>query len=189
MKQKRIKNKNYFILIATTFLLFNYFIFLNKAEAIGNKFQYTNNNSEINISETSFERLVGFFEGNFYSIFLKKKITDSSGIYFAISKDGMHSVISYCDDSNIWNCSLDFARYQSVKRCEKISKQECFILANNNEILINNTIYTIKNKNPNNELTKLNKILKKFSTNKKVLHSEIRYLTIEEKNSGEDWNN
>ena len=189
MKPKRIKSKNYLILTVIIFVLFCFSFFIDQAKAIGNKFQYTNKSLEINISEKSFDRLSGFFEGNFYSEVFKKKISGSSGIYFAISKDGMHTVISYCDDTNIWNCSFDFAKYQSVKRCEKISKQDCFILANNNEILINNTIYKIKNKNPNNELSKLNKILKKFSTNKKVLHSEIRYLTIEEKNSGEDWSN
>jgi len=189
MKPKRIKSKNYLILTVIIFALFCFSFFIDQAKAIGNKFQYTNKSSEINISEKSFDRLSGFFEGNFYSEVFKKKISGSSGIYFAISKDGMHTVISYCDDTNIWNCSFDFAKYQSVKRCEKISKQDCFILANNTEILINHTIYRINKKSLKNELENLNKVLKKFSTNKQVLHSEIRYLTIEEKNNGDDWDN
>lgn len=190
MRQKRIKNKNFITLIATTtFLLICFSILSKQAKAFGNKFQYTSKSSEINISEKSFDRLDGFFKGIFYSEIFKKEITGSSGIYFAISKDGMHSVISYCDDTNIWNCSFDFARYQSVKRCEKISNQQCYILANNSEILINKNIYKIKTKNPKNELIKLNKILKKFITRKDAKHSEIRYLTVEEKNNGDDWEN
>ncbi len=184
----RIKNKNLNIFSLTKILFaFIIFFFSIHASASANKFHYTFNNSTIKLSESSFERLNGFFKGNFYSYFLKKQITDASGIYFAISRDGTHSVISYCDDTNIWNCSEDFAKFQSVKLCERISKQECFILANNNEILINKKEYKISNQGLDNTFLQLNNAITTFNiANNNELHTEIRYPTNEEKNDRED---
>lgn len=182
-----IKNKNSNIFSLTKILFtFIILVFSIHTDASANKFQYTFNNSTIKISESSFERLNGFFKGNFYSYFLKKQITDASGIYFAISRNGMHSVISYCDDTNIWNCSEDFAKFQSVKLCERISKQGCFILANNKEILINKKEYKISNQDLDNKFLQLNNIITKFNIANNEVHSEIRYSTYEEKNDRED---
>ena len=183
----KVKNKNSNIFFLTnTFLSFVILVFSMQTNAFANRFQYTYNNSTIKLSESSFERLNGFFKGNFYSYFLKKQITDASGIYFAISKDGTHSVISYCDDANIWNCSEDFAKFQSVKLCERISKQECFILANNKEILINEKAYKISNQDLDNRFLQLTNAITTFNIANIEVHTEIRYPTNEEKNDRED---
>ncbi len=186
----RIKNKNLIIFFLKNILAAFFMLALSPpTSTFANKFQYTYNNSTIKLSESSFERLTGFFKGNFYSYFLKKQITDSSGIYFAISRDGIHSVISYCDDPSIWNCSEDFAKFQSVKRCEKISKQECYILANNKEILMNGKVYKVSNPDLDNKFLQLNDVITKFKIADSEVHSEIRYLTLQEKNDGDDWEN
>lgn len=185
----KIKNKKFIIYLTNIIVAFLILIFSAQTNAFANKFKYTYNNSTIKLSESSFQRLTGFFKGDFYSYFLKKQITNASGIYFAISKDGMHSVISYCDDPSIWNCSEDFAKFQSVRRCEKISKQDCFILANNNEILMSGKVYKISNEDIDNKLLELNNIITKFEIANNEAHSEIRYLTLQEKNDGDSWEN
>lgn len=182
----KVKNKNSNIFFLNIFFLFIILVFSMQTNAFANRFQYTYNNSTIKLSGSSFERLNGFFKGNFYSYFLKKQITDASGIYFAISKDGTHSVISYCDDANIWNCSEDFAKFQSVKLCERISKQECFILANNKEILINEKAYKISNQDLDNTFLQLTNAITTFNIANIEVHTEIRYPTNEEKNDRED---
>jgi len=174
--------------LCSILLLIFYSQFTARAEAYGNKFQYTGEKKEITISKESLDKLIGFYTGNFYSEVWKKKITKSSGIYFALSEDGMNSVISYCEDDSIWNCSVDFAKYQSLKRCEKISKQKCFVIGNNREILINKESYKITRENTENDIKSI-KNIKITNSNPNFLHSDIRYNTMEEKNNGESWDN
>lgn len=84
--------------------------------------------NKIKISKKNMERINGYLNGNFYSQNLNKKFIHVSGIYYAISKDGNNSSISFCDADHFSLCAEQMLAYQTLKKCEKISKQECFLI-------------------------------------------------------------
>jgi hypothetical protein len=83
---------------------------------------------KIKISKKNMERINGYLNGNFYSQNLNKNFIHVSGIYYAISKDGNSSSISFCDADHFTLCAEQMLAYQTLKKCEKISKQECFLI-------------------------------------------------------------
>ena len=83
---------------------------------------------KIEISKKNMNRINGYLSGSFYSQNLSKKFINVSGIYYAISKDGNNSSISFCDADHFNLCAEQMLAYQTLEKCKKISKQKCFLI-------------------------------------------------------------
>lgn len=112
-------------------IIFIFFVtsFQCYAESFIKKNTYNlNNNQNIKISNTTYMRIKGYLNGNFYSENLNKKLYQISGIYFSISQDGNYSTTSFCDADDFSLCAEQMLAYQTLKKCERISKQKCFLI-------------------------------------------------------------
>jgi len=120
-------------------------------------FKYSTNEKIIKISENNLKRLKEFFFGDFYSYEQNNYQSGAKGIYFAVSESGNSSVFSFCNE-DINNCILNNMQFITKKKCERISKEKCTIIATNNKIILNKKIYSIKNENLEKLFTTLFKI-------------------------------
>ena len=108
-------------------------------------YKYTSNKDKITISPDNLQRLEQFFIGTFYSYEQNNLQKNSFGIYFALSESGNSSVMSFCDDQ-IQHCILDNLKFITKAKCQRISKEQCFIVAVENEIILNKKSYLINDK-------------------------------------------
>ena len=132
---------------------------------------------KIVISSFSLERLKNYQKGKFFSNEENIAISNSSGLYFYLSKNGKYSIIAFCPDFNEDQCSKNHIKFKSKYRCEKISKNDCKLIFNGNKYFFNNIninkilknidIYFLVQQSPKNI------IKKKYS-------SEIRATTYNE---------
>ena len=109
-------------------------------------YKYTAEKDKLMISPDNLQRLEQFFLGKFYSYEQNNLQKNSYGIYFALSESGHSSVMSFCDDQ-IQYCILDNLKFVTKAKCQRISKEPCFIIAVENEIILNKKIYLINDKN------------------------------------------
>lgn len=119
------KNKK-FLLIFIFFLLFssesNSFNFIKKNTI------KLNNVKKIEISNETLVRIKGYLKGKFYSPNLNQKFFQVSGVFFAISNNGNNSSISFCNADSFDLCAEQLLAYQTLKKCEKISREKCYLL-------------------------------------------------------------
>jgi hypothetical protein len=148
----KIKNKAFFVLL----LLIVFLISFNSS-TVANNFQYSiKGTNKINITEASFQRLIEYSKGRFYSKVYGQKIYQVTGLYFALSEKGTAVAFSFCED-DIIGCNTNLLKYQTKATCEKISGEFCNILAINNDLIINNKIVAIENENQIQEYFIINK--------------------------------
>lgn len=108
-------------------------------------YKYTSDKDKIIISPNNLQRLKQFFLGKFYSYEQNNLQKNSFGIYFALSESGHSSVMSFCDDQ-IQYCILDNLKFITKAKCQRISKEPCFIIAIEDEIILNKKSYLINDK-------------------------------------------
>ena len=133
---KKIKSKIKFIIILL--------IFSTHASTHAKSFDfktrylylYTQKSDKIKISELQFERLSNYLNGNFFSFEQNNFQKNVRGIYFSISETGNASVLSYCDD-NVVYCVTNNLKFRTNYKCERISKERCFIILVQDNIVLN----------------------------------------------------
>ena len=134
---------NFFILLILIFFTTEVYSFnLN----FKNKYLYKYSSEEniINISKKNLDRLRAFFLGNFFSYEQNNFQTNAYGVYFALSKSGNSSVMSFCNEKQN-NCILNNMQFITKKKCERLSSETCFIIATNNKIVLNKKIFNTNN--------------------------------------------
>lgn len=170
----KIKQKNNLLILV---FFINIFFFSNNlySENFLKKNTYNiKNNKKINISKKSMERILGYLNGNFYSENLNKTFYQVSGIYFALSKDGNNTSISFCNADAFNLCAEQMLVYQTLNKCEKISNQKCYL------IYRGKTFLPLRKKNIN--LTNYFLVNNNFKGN----HSDIYGKTLEEFHDAQD---
>ena len=153
----RIKNKltiGLFLILLTTSACTNSVSFKDSY-----LYKYSSNESELAISSNNYKRLEEFFKGRFFSYEQNNYQSGATGVYFALSKSGNGSVMSFCNEG-INECILNNMQFITKAKCERIAKEACFIVATNNEIILNNNYYLINAKNMNEVLSSIFKIFK-----------------------------
>lgn len=168
--KRKIKN-NFFLLFCA------YLFFSNSALAVSFNKKNTlliKNNNQIPVSKEVFARMENYLKGSFFSKNLNRKLIQVSGIYMSISEKGDHSSISFCDADNFDLCAEQHLAFQTLKKCEKISEQKCYLVFRGKTFL------------PRKD-NKLN--LKKYfyiQNNKAGEHVDIQGKTLEEFNIPDD---
>lgn len=122
-----IKNKKNNILL----LIFLFFLFTSSSFTENYVKKNTiklEKGAKIIVSKNVYSRIEGYLNGEFYSKNLNKKLKQVSGIYFALSKDGNSSSISFCDADHFNLCAEQLLAYQTLKKCEKYSQIKCFLI-------------------------------------------------------------
>ena len=111
------------------------------------------NYNKISISETAEKRIKNYLNGKINSKNLQQNFKNVSGIYFAISDNGSDTSISFCNELDFDLCAEQHLAFQTLKKCEKISKRSCFLLFRGKTFLptrekkINiNNFFTVSNK-------------------------------------------
>jgi hypothetical protein len=179
---KKIKNNIIFIIILIFLTNPAYSISVN----IKNQYlyKYTLNKKHITISGENYKRLKKFFLGNFFSYEQNNFQSNANGVYYALSESGNASVMSFCNEK-INNCILHNIKFITKKKCERISKEKCFIIASANKIILNKKIYKINNKNIEQIFTLILKIHP--SNNSKQNISDIRINLYRDFDGSSDW--
>ena len=148
----KLKSKAFLVLL----LLIVFLISFNSL-TVANNFKYSiKGTNKINITEASFQRLIEYSKGRFYSKVYGQKIYQVKGLYFALSEKGSAVALSFCEDDMI-GCKTNLLEYQTKATCEKISGELCNILAINNDLIINNKIIAIENEKQIQEYFIINK--------------------------------
>jgi hypothetical protein len=122
-------------------------------------YKYSSNESGLVISSNNYKRLEEFFKGKFFSYEQNNYQAGATGVYFALSKTGNVSVMSFCNEG-INECILNNMQFITKAKCERISKEACFVVAANDRIILNNKYYLINQKNMNEVLSSTFKIFK-----------------------------
>lgn len=122
-------------------------------------YKYSSTDTEIAISNNNFKRLQEFFKGSFFSYEQNNYQTNTSGVFFALSKSGNGSVMSFCNEE-INECILSNMQFITKTKCERITREKCFIIAYNDKIILNNNYHSINHKNTNEVLSSIFKIFK-----------------------------
>ena len=147
--------------------------FLSCSNLYANNFQYTFNSDNIKISEKTYNRLLEYKIGTFYSKIYRKKFSETKGMYFSLSKNGNISAFSFCEDDML-GCVSNLVKYQTVKKCERIAKEKCYIIAIGNNLVINKKKISLDDKET------LKKIFKNYIGNQENQSYEIRAVTLRE---------
>jgi len=156
-------------------LLIFFIFFINPSISTASNFQYTHkSNDKIKISEKIFNKLIEYKTGNFYSKIYKQKFTETKGMYFALAKNGNSASFSFCEDGMI-GCMTNLLKYQTLKKCERIANDKCYIIAIGNSLVINKKKISLKEAN---EMQKIF-IIEKNKTNQENIY-EIRAITLRE---------
>ena len=157
------------------------FLFFNCNNLNASNFQYTYNNTEkIKISEKTYNRFIEYKKGNFYSQIYQKKFSQTKGMYFSLSKSGNVSVFSFCED-DILGCVSNLVKYQTLKKCERIAKEQCFIIAIGNNLVINKKKISLKDEDY------LKKVFKIYISGQKNQTYEIRAMSLREFENGDQY--
>ena len=132
---KKIKNKFFRKILIKSFIAIFFNIFtLNFVEA--SNFIYTHNSEKIKISKVTYNKFIEYKKGIFYSKTYDKKFLNAKGMYFALSENGNSSVFSFCED-DVLGCVSNLLKYQTLKKCEKVANEKCYIISIKNYIHIN----------------------------------------------------
>ena len=181
MKSKKVikkgKGKNFF-LILVIFAIFNYFFIPHSFSNVSDS-----KKTSISISQNSYERVIGYLDGNFFSYSENKKITKALGMYLALSEDGESSAISYCQDF-LMTCNKNLVKIRTKMLCERISNSKCIVLFNEDIYLPSKE--RIKKK----KYQILNKYFLIFKSNEEInknKHQEIRISNSSETSDGSKW--
>ena len=145
-------------------------------------YKYSTNDQVITISRGNYKRLQEFFLGKFFSYEQNNFQTMTNGAYFALSKTGIASVMSYCNEE-INNCILDNMKFVTKAKCERIANEECFIIVSDNKIILNRQYYSVDKKTIPDHLTSKFQI---FDKNSEEKISDIR-LTLYRDYGSENW--
>jgi len=173
--QKKSNTVNIFILL----LLFS---FSNLNLALSNN-QIENKIIQMKLTQASYDRMVNYIEGNFYSFSENKKITKAIGMYFAISDDGKSTAISYCQDF-LMTCRKSLVKARTKMLCERISKIKCTVIFNEDKFLISKKRINKKNIQYLNDYFKIDRDIK---SQVKAHHQEIRISNASETSDGSKW--
>jgi len=166
---KRINKFCAFILI---------FFFINDANAQLNK---------IKVSKTTLNRLYGYLDQSFFSVERNNDISNITSLYFFISKDGNFSVISYCADFYENACDISHQKFKANKRCERISKQDCFLAMDRKNLLINEKIYkNVTHENIKEMFATIPSLLKSNKEDEKNYYSDMSAILLRDFNHGYD---
>ena len=147
--------------------------FLSCSNLYANNFQYTFNSDNIKISEKTYNRLIEYKIGTFYSNVYRKKFSETKGMYFSLSANGNIAAFSFCEDDML-GCVSNLVKYQTVKKCERIAKEKCYIIAIGNNLVINKKKISLKDEDY------LKKIFKTYVSDQKNQTYEIRAVTLRE---------
>ena len=171
---KKIKNKKLFRkLCGQKFLIIFFTFYLNNNLLFASNFEYTHNLESINISKKTYERFLEYNSGNFYSPVYQKKFTQTKGMYFSLSKSGSVAAFSFCEDDML-GCVSNLVKYQTLKTCERIAKETCYIIAIGNNLVIN------KKKIAMDDESNFKKVFKVNTNTVEVQSYEIRGVTLRE---------
>ena len=131
-----MKKNNYFIIIITLIIVnTSHFYFANAASFLKKNTLNMEENIKFNISKEIFDRMNNYLEGKINSKNLNTKKSNIAGIYFSISNDGQFSSSSFCDAYDFNDCAEQHLGFQTLKSCERISKQKCFLIFRGKEFL------------------------------------------------------
>ena len=120
------------MLIIKNFFLFLFVLLLSHcSETSGLKKLYGKNNLQVNNSQ--FERFHHYLTGEYYSFDLKRKVSHRP-IMFAISEDGLESLIFSCASTHT-DCAEGVETYQFLKRYSNKTGKELKIFALKNKIV------------------------------------------------------
>lgn len=161
------------------FIIFFTFYF-NSSLLFASNFEYTHNLENINISKKIYERFLEYNSGNFYSPVYQKKFTQTKGMYFSLSQSGTVAAFSFCEDDML-GCVSNLVKYQTLKSCERIAKEACYIIAIGNNLVINKKKIAIDNEYNFKKIFKINFDLID------VQSYEIRGVTLREFNSSSEY--
>lgn len=104
------------------------------------------------VSKKTYERIEQYISENIFSYIYNNNLSKVTSLNFFISKDGQFSIITYCNRSGIdeHSCLTNSPYiFQSKYRCEKISKQECYIILDRKKIISKDSNYEISLNNLN----------------------------------------
>lgn len=171
-----MKKNNYFIIIIA-FIIINTsnLYFANASSFLKKNTLNIKENIKFDVSKEVFDRMNNYLEGKINSKNLSKKASNISGVYFSISNDGRFSSSSFCDAYDFNDCAEQHLGFQTLKSCERISKQKCFLIFRGKEFLPTRSKQFVLEKN-----FKINdsKVLTK--------HYDIQGFTVEEINDPEN---
>jgi hypothetical protein len=148
-------------------------------------YRYSSANTEIVISSNNFKRLQEFFKGSFFSYEQNNYQTNTSGVFFALSKSGNGSVMSFCNEE-INECILSNMQFITKTKCERIAKEKCFIIASDDKIILNNNYYSINHENMNEVLSSIFKIFRNDKLEEKF--DDIRTALYRDYESSNEFN-
>ena len=171
-----MKKNNYFIIIVT-FIIFNTssLYFANAASFLKKNTLSIKENAKFGINKEVFDRMKNYLEGKINSKNLSKKASNISGVYFSISNDGQFSSSSFCDAYDFNDCAEQHLGFQTLKSCERISKQKCFLIFRGREFLPTRS-----------KQFELEKYFKMSTSDVLAKHYDIQGFTIEEINDPEN---
>ena len=170
-----MKKNNYFIIIVT-FIIFNTSsLYFANAASFLKKNTLNMKDIKFDVSKEVFDRMKNYLEGKINSKNLSKKASNISGVYFSISNDGQFSSSSFCDAYDFNDCAEQHLGFQTLKSCERISKQKCFLIFRGKEFLPTRA-----------KQFELEKYFKMSNNDALAKHYDIQGFTIEEINDPEN---
>ena len=170
-----MKKNNYFIIIIT-FIIFNASnLYFANAASFLKKNTLNMKDIKFDVSKEVFDRMKNYLEGKINSKNLSKKASNISGVYFSISNDGQFSSSSFCDAFDFNDCAEQHLGFQTLKSCERISKQKCFLIFRGKEFLPTRA-----------KQFELEKYFKMSASDVLAKHYDIQGFTIEEINDPEN---
>lgn len=117
-----------------------------------------NPQSKIIITEESYQKLQNYLNNEIYSYTYKKNQKNIRGIYFFLSESGRGTSIGYCNGFYEDHCQIGFLKNNLLEKCQKINNENCFLIVNRKNIIIDNK------KIQKQEIDKFFKIVKNKNT-------------------------
>lgn len=171
-----MKKNNYFVIIITLIIInASNLCVANAVSFLKKNTLNVRENIKFDISEDVFDRMNNYLKGKINSKNLSKKVSNISGVYFSISNDGQFSSSSFCDAYDFSDCAEQHLGFQTLKSCERISKQKCFLIFRGKEFLPTRS-----------KQFDLEKYFKISVNNVSAKHYDIQGFTIEEINDPEN---
>jgi len=170
-----MKSNNYFIIIITCIIFNTSNLYFANAASFLKKNTLNMKDIKFDVSKEVFDRMKNYLEGKINSKNLRKKASNISGIYFSISNDGQFSSSSFCDAYDFNDCAEQHLGFQTLKSCERISKQKCFLIFRGREFLPTRS-----------KQFELEKYFKISASDVLAKHYDIQGFTIEEINDPEN---
>ena len=115
------------------------------------------------------DRFLNYLSGEYFSKEFDRKENEKVPIAFAISKDGMKSVMLMCDETIGDKCGSGIFILQTIAKYSKISGSKLHIFAIRNKIVWNNANMYINENASFQQYLKKNNLKKKFEVPNKNL--------------------